>query len=114
VKFKFNKPILNIMRDCGVNDDALRFAVGEARSLMNEFVPMDTGKLAGSVEERIDGSGKGSVVYTVPYARFCYYGEGLNFKRDKNPRAGAFWDRSMLQFYQGEFYARVRRFIKRN
>jgi hypothetical protein len=111
MRFRFNKPIPAIIKGCGVNDGALRFAVGEARALMHGFVPFDTGRLADSAQELVAG-GAGRVIYTAPYARFCYYAEGRSFKRGKNPRAGAFWDRAMLQVYKGELYARVEKFIK--
>lgn len=113
MKFRFNKPVQAIMENCGVNQYTLGFAVGEVRKLMYEFVPMDTGNLADSADEVLENSSKGCVVYTAPYARFCYYGERLRFSREKNPKACAFWDRAMMQVYKGELYARVNRFIKK-
>jgi hypothetical protein len=113
VKFRFRKPVRAVIRGCGVNQNALRYAVGEARRLMAEFVPLDTGRLAESALEIVE-NGRGRIDYTAPYAHFCYYGEGLRFKREKNPRAGAFWDRAMMQVYKDELYTRVEKFIKRN
>ena len=112
MRFKFNKSIKAIIESSGVNDATLAFAVGESRKLMHEFLPMDTGRLAESAQEFAE-TGKGRVIYNVPYACFCYYGESLNFNREKNPKAGAFWDKTMMQVYKGELYERVNKFIKK-
>ena len=112
MRFSFNKPIRAIIESSGINDATLAFAVSESRKLMHEFVPMDTGRLAQSAQEIIEGS-RGHIIYNVPYARFCYYGEGRNFNREKNPRAGAFWDRAMIQVYKSDLYSRVDKFIKK-
>ena len=112
MKFKFNKPVQAIIESSGVNANTLAFAVGEARKLMHEFLPMDTGRLADSAREFAE-MGEGRVIYDVPYACYCYYGESLNFKREKNQKAGAFWDRAMMQVYGGELYSRVAHFIKK-
>ena len=109
--FKFNKPVKAIIESSGVNDRTLAFAVGESRKLMHEFLPMDTGRLAKSVREFAEMSA-GRVIYDAPYACYCYYGGSLNFNREKNQKAGAFWDKAMMQVYQGELYARVSKFIK--
>ena len=112
VRFRLNKAVETIIKDCGVNDDTLRFAVSETRGLMSEFVPMDTGRLVNSASESLE-NGAGRVTYDAPYARFCYYGEKLRFRRDKNFKACAFWDRAMMQVYGGVLYARVEKFIKK-
>ena len=112
MRFSFNKPVKAIIEASGVNENTLAFAVSEARKLMHEFVPMDTGRLAESAQEIIEG-GKGSIIYNVPYARFCYYGEALKFSRERNPKAGAFWDRAMMQVYKSGIYERVDKFIKK-
>ena len=111
MRFRLNKPIKAIIEASGVNSSTLAFAVSQSRELMHDFVPFDTGKLAQSAEEIIDDT-KGRVTYTAFYARFCYYGEGKNFCHEKHPRAGAFWDKLMMQIYRGELHARVDKFIK--
>ena len=110
--FRFNKPIEAIIESSGINSNTLAFAASQASELMHEFVPFDTGKLAASAQTITEG-GKGRVVYTAFYARFCYYGEGKNFCREKHPNAGAFWDRLMMQLRGGELHARVDNFIKK-
>ena len=112
VKFYLNRKIPDIIRNCGVNEESLKFAAGEARRLMNDFVPMNTGKLAESAEDIVDGN-VGRVVYSQPYAAFCYYGEGRSFSREKHPKASAFWDKAMLQFHAVELRDSVRKFIKK-
>lgn len=56
----------------------------------NEFVPMDSGMLAGSVLRASDFK-HGLLVYDMPYARRLYYGDTFNFSQDKHPKAGARW-----------------------
>ena len=112
MRFRFNKSLREVISGSGVNSDALAYCMGDARKLMHEFVPMDTGRLADSVQESIEGN-RGVITYNTPYARYCYYGEALNFGREKNPKAGAFWDRAMMQVYQGELYSRVEKYIKK-
>ena len=113
MRFKFNRSIREIIAGSGVNTDALAYFMGEARDLMHEFVPYDTGMLADSVQEQINGGLRGVISYNTPYARVLYYGEALNFKRDKHSKAGAFWDRAMLQAHRGELCESVRRYIKK-
>lgn len=56
----------------------------------NEFVPMDTGMLAGSVL-RASNFGDGELVYDEPYASRLYCGESFNFSRDMHPKATHHW-----------------------
>jgi len=109
MRFRFNKPVGAIIKSSGVNSRTLAFAAKQACELMHEFVPFDTGKLASSA---ITEGDKGRVTYTAPYARFCYYGESKNFCREKHPKAGAFWDRLMMQVHGRELHSRVNNFIK--
>lgn len=63
----------------------------EAARLMDKFVPMRTGDLAGSV----DTASPWQVKYTMPYARRIYYGEGFKFSKEKHPLARSRWDKGI-------------------
>lgn len=54
------------------------------------YVPMRTGALYRSA---ITGNdiGSGMVVWDTAYARRCYYGFDMNFRKDKHPKAQAQW-----------------------
>lgn len=54
------------------------------------FVPFDTGTLARS-SQLATKPGEGQVLYDTPYARELYYSEGMNFAKDKHPKATAKW-----------------------
>ena len=111
MRFSFNRPVEQIIKSAGVNDDMLRYAASAARELMQDFVPYDTGKLLASAEESVQ-DGRGRVRYNTHYARFVYYGEHKIFCRENNPMAGAFWDRAMMQIHRDELAGRVEQFIK--
>ena len=111
MRFRFNRPVEQIIRSAGVNERTLRYAAGAASELMRDFVPYDTGRLLASAEESVQ-DGRGRVRYNVHYARFVYYGEHKIFCRENNPMAGAFWERAMMQVRGDELAGRVERFIR--
>lgn len=54
------------------------------------FTPFRTGNLMNSgTRGTVLGSGK--VVYNAPYARKCYYGTHIKFRKIKHPKATAEW-----------------------
>jgi hypothetical protein len=63
-------------------------------------VPFKTGALAQSafqhgrrIRDYKDTDIVKFIAYTAPYATKVYYGENLNFTRDKHPQARAYWGR---------------------
>ena len=111
VDFKLNKTADQIIKDSGINDGALLFAANEARTLMNDFVPMKTGALADSVQTFVE-EGRGVVNYTQNYAAVCYYGDNRNFSRDRHEKASAYWDRAMISANKGVLTGKVNDYIK--
>ncbi|MCL2096682.1 MAG: minor capsid protein [Oscillospiraceae bacterium] len=109
--FRLNKPVNQIIRDSGVNNNSALFAASQARWLMREYIPMDTGSLANSAKISARDN-IGVVTYTMPYASFCYYGEKKNFRRDKNEKATAYWDRAMILSGRASLVKNVGDFIK--
>lgn len=69
---------------------AQKFLDNEVLKDSAPYVPMRTGHL---MKSGVLGTvlGSGEVVYNAPYARRCYYGAHLNFRKDKHPQATAFW-----------------------
>ena len=65
----------------------LAFLASEARKGLDQYVPFRSGRLAASAT-----STPGVVTYSTPYARRVYYGDSLNFSRDRHPKARARWD----------------------
>jgi hypothetical protein len=114
LSFKLNEPPEKIIRDSGINSAAALFAAHQARALMHDYVPMDTGALADRVSISAGGANKAvaTVRYNQPYARFCYYGSKKYFSRDKHEKATAYWDTAMILSHRGRLTRTVNDFIK--
>lgn len=62
----------------------------EALKDSNKYIPFDTGALLrSSIVETF--ATKGLIQYNTPYAKRLYYGISLNFSKDANPQASAYW-----------------------
>jgi len=109
---KLNDAINRIIKKAGINNRTALFAAGEARRLMNDFVPMNTGALCDKTRVFTE-NGRGCIIYTQPYAAFCYYGDKKNFSRDKHEKASAYWDKAMLTARKGELTKSVDVFVRR-
>ena len=112
INIKFNKTVSNIIKDSGINSGTALFAAAEAKKLMADYVPMKTGALCGTAQIFAE-NGRGVVIYTRPYARFCYYGEKKKFNRDKHEKASAYWDKAMTLANKGVLTDRVKKYIKK-
>ena len=102
-----------MIKDSGIHNGAALFAAEEARKLMHDYVPFKTGALADNVQTFAE-DGRGVVLYTQPYAGFCYYGEKKNFGRDKHEKASAYWDKAMTLAHKGSLTASVANYIQIN
>jgi len=110
-EFKLNKPLEQIARDSGINSVSAFFAANQARKLMHEYIPRDTGALAGTAQVTAENT-TGTVHYNQPYARFCYYGDRKVFRRDKHEKATAYWDTVMILSHRESLIESVSNFIK--
>jgi len=110
---KLNEPISEIIKSAGINSNTIKFMTTQAKEYMSEFVPYDTGNLCNSAVEQISSETTGSVLYNKSYAAACYYGENLNFSKDKHSKATAFWDKAMIKVYGDELKSNVGNYIKR-
>ncbi len=55
-----------------------------------QYIPMIIASLARSLQIATK-PGEGQVLYDTPYARKLYYGEAMDFAKDKHPKATAKW-----------------------
>ena len=112
VYVRLNKPVSEIIKDSGININTALYAAGEAKKLMDEFVPMKTGALCNTAIIFAENN-TGTVTYVQPYASFCYYGEKKKFNRDKHEKASAYWDKAMASANRGVLTGRVNNYIKK-
>lgn len=63
------------------------FLANMAADGMNQYVPMDTGSLAGSAV-----ASPFKITYSAPYAVYVYNGQGKNFSKERHPKATAEWN----------------------
>lgn len=77
------------------------------RDISDPYVPYDTGKLSQNVLVNEHG-----VTYQQSYARRVFYGDYINFKKQKHPLATARWTDVAIANHGEEFDARVSEIIK--
>ena len=80
----------------------------------DDFVPFDSGELAGNVSET-----SSSFTYESPYASYQYYGERqdgshkiVNRTIDIHPLATSYWDKHMVTAKGSEVVDDVKRFMR--
>jgi hypothetical protein len=99
-----NKKIKQIATD----DRVGKFVANEIDRLSAPYVPMDTGMLyQNTVIEPF------RVTYTQPYAKRIYFGDSLNFNREKHPLATSHWDQVMMSARGYEITNALTQFIKK-
>lgn len=77
------------------------------KDISDPYVPYDTGKLSENVTVS-----SGGVCYYQPYARRVYYGDYMNFHKDKHPLATSRWNEVAITDNETEFNARCNDVIK--
>lgn len=115
VDFTWLRPVNQIIADNVLKGNAtLLFMASTWNRLYDPFVPMDTGMLAHDAVDTFVEYGVGIIHHKVPYAAKMYYGEGLNFSKDKHPLATAKWDDAAVAAGKKDDLIRdVETFIKR-
>lgn len=83
----------------------------EVMRTTEDYVPFDTGTLARSAPQATD-PGTGQVLYDTPYARKLYYGEGMDFAKDKHPKATAKWLETSKAVHLKDWVAGVTRILE--
>lgn len=71
----------------------------------NQYIPFDTGNLAGSVAR---ASTLGRIIWDTPYARRLYYGQNFVFSKDSNPLARALWFEAAKAQYLKQWLAMIK------
>jgi len=112
LKIDWHKPTAQIAKDALGGERSALFAASEARRLMNQYVPMDTGSLADNVSVYTENGG-GIVHYLSPYAQRVYNGDTMHFSREKHPHATARWDAAMQTAHGAELVRAVQAYVKR-
>lgn len=107
MRMEWHGSIGEIARRATGGDGARVFMAETAKTLMEPFVPMDTGALAGSAS-----AFAGGVSYGAGYAAYNYYGDGKQFRQDKHPLASAYWDRAMMEVCGDELVRLVDGYIR--
>lgn len=120
VKVKLNTSNINLIKT--IMQESL---VETANKMLNDLtnsqtMPFDTGALQDRstfIDTGKKAKGKVSIVSDTPYAREMYYHPEYNFKKDKNPNAGAMWfapyiDGNKRHFCKNTFYRILGRKLK--
>lgn len=81
-------------------------------NIVNPYVPCDTGNLSREVYITRSYSDGMSIVYEAPYASKCYYGDDINFRKDKHPLATAHWDKVAMQTERERFVREAEQIVK--
>ena len=90
MKVKVDLDIAQIIKG-RLDDEAKLFLANTAYKLMNDYIPMDTGSLAQTVDLTPE-----YLHFKVPYAEKMYEGDQFHFRKDKHPLATAHWDKAMM------------------
>ena len=110
------KPNNVICAELGIQDNgpAHKYFTATCARHMDKYTPMDTGALAETVivsGQPTTNVHNDKIVYNQEYARYVYYGVGLNFQTDKHADAGALWDRRMWSAEKHDITNEMQRYI---
>ena len=109
IKVKTNmRGVVPKVRKIATDERVGTFVASECQRLMSPYVPMDTGMLYQQVVIE-----PFSVTYTQNYAQKVYYGEDIDFNKEKHPLATAKWDVAMFSAKQSELAKTISEYIKR-
>lgn len=82
--------------------DRMWMAIGQQwHRLYAKYVPMDTGMLTNTVEFRAEkevSGGSVSIKHVAPYAKHCYYGDKIRWRKTRHPLATAHWSQVAQAF----------------
>ncbi len=110
------KPTSAIKVDLGINPNGRiqRFFVDDCIRHMDKYIPMRSGNLAGTYTTTST-----SVTYTMPYARYQYYGvskngKPLHYSTKGHAYAGKHWDKRMVSAEIQDVVKEVQEEIRKN
>lgn len=111
--FKWDKSLPILKQDKGFTKNLNLFVAIQAHKHMSKYTPMDTGMLDQTVE--ISASvDDGSITYLVDYASKNYYGDDINFSKEKHPLATSHWDEAMKIADLGKLTREAEAYRKKN
>lgn len=90
------------------NDEIGTFAAETVARHMSPYVPMDTGMLYSNFTTR-----PWQITYESNYAKHCFFGTGINFRKDKHPNATARWDKATESAKSIQIAREITNYIKR-
>lgn len=90
------------------DDSTGLFMATEAMRGMNDYVPFRNGYLSASAMAK-----PFEVSYRTAYARYCYYGDRLNFRRERHAHAQAHWDQAYQTDHAADLANAVTAYLKR-
>lgn len=97
------------IKEIGTNNNVGMFLANEVYRIMIPYTPMDTGIMYQSaiIEPH-------KITYTQPYSAKLYYGEELNFSKEKHPNATDHWDIPAKNARGAEVARAVNRYLNRS
>ena len=108
VKLKFTRIPKKIEKICESPKVGMYMAE-QAERLMAPYVPMDTGMLVDNTTVE-----PFKVTYNSTYAHYIFFGNGLNFNKEKHALATARWDNAMSAAKGRQLCNEVTEFIRKN
>ena len=102
------KGVVKKIKQIATDDRVGTFAVSELIRLMSPYVPMDTGMLYQNYIQQ-----PFRVTYTQRYAKRIFYGDSLNFNREKHPLASSHWHKPAMASRGYELANALTQFIKK-
>jgi hypothetical protein len=91
-----------------LDDDVGIFMAETCGRYMNKYVPMQTGML--SQTYTVDPY---LLTFNQPYAKKMYYGDDLNFSKEKHPLARSHWDVPVQKNNRVKIASEVTQYINR-
>jgi len=113
VRFKWNKPIPQIIDDVGINAKTAKYAAQDWHRLYSPFVPYREGPLSKVVIVRALPN-KAVIRHLMIYAANMYYNPGYRFGKRPHPLATAYWDKAAVAAGKKEVLIRnVQAYVKK-
>ena len=84
----------------------------KAVEIIEPYVPYDTGELKDDVDYVYSLTEGSQIVYNADHASRCYYGDDINFHKDKHPLATAHWDKVAMQTQRDRLVREAEKILK--
>lgn len=117
------KPISVIEARIGIqpNGPVHKFFTHTCAIHIDKYVPYRTGTLAGTVVENGNTTSNvttDKIIYAQNYAVYVYKGivkgKNINYRLDKHPLAGPYWDQRMWSAEKDKVIREVQKYVRKN